>query len=90
MYPNLLLKHQQCPYRNTFFGLRQGFTKKCKDDQNGLIHPENGRLTFIIIGGSGQMFGLIVRFYFNLIILFLWSYLLDIYQIEVTTSFLRD
>ena len=50
--------------------------KKCKDDQNGPIHPENSRLKFFIIGGSGQIFGLIVRFYFNLIILFLWSYLL--------------
>ena len=25
--------------------------KKCKDDQNGPIHPENLRLKFFIIGG---------------------------------------
>ena len=25
--------------------------KKCKDDQNGPIHPENARLKFFIIGG---------------------------------------
>ena len=26
--------------------------KECKDDQNGLIRPENRRLKFLIIGGS--------------------------------------
>ena len=25
--------------------------KKCKDDQNGPIYPENSRLNFFIIGG---------------------------------------
>ena len=30
--------------------------KKCKDDQNGLIHPENGRLKFFIIGGVRSNF----------------------------------
>ena len=34
--------------------------KECKDDQNGPFHPENLRLTFFIIRGSGQIFGLIV------------------------------
>ena len=24
--------------------------KKCKDDQNGIFHPENSRLNFFIIG----------------------------------------
>ena len=41
--------------------------KKCKDDQNGPIHPENSRLKFFIIGGSGKIFGLILfkfKFYF--------------------------
>ena len=30
--------------------------KKYKDDQNGLIHPENWSLWFFIIGGSYQIF----------------------------------
>ena len=34
--------------------------KKNKDDQNGLICPENRRLTFLLLGVSGQIFGLIV------------------------------
>ena len=29
---------------------------KCKDDQNGLIHPENSRLKFVIIGGVRSNF----------------------------------
>ena len=61
--------------------------KKYKDDQNGPIHPENSRLNFFIIGGSGQFFGLIVRFYF---ILFLWSYLLKYGRplVENSTNFI--
>ena len=44
----------QNPTKKTFF------KKKYKVDQNGLIHPENSN--FSLLGGSGQIFGLIVRF----------------------------
>ena len=53
--------------------------KKCKDDQNGPNHSENSRLNFFIIGGVRSNFRVdfnLILFYFNLIILFLWSYLL--------------
>ena len=51
--------------------------KKCKDDQNVLIHPENSRLKSLNIGGVRSNFWadspILFLFYF---ILFLWSYLL--------------
>ena len=59
------------------FPLRKNLLKKkCKDDQNGSIHPENSRLKFFIIGGVRSNFRADspILFLFNLI-LFLWSYL---------------
>ena len=41
-------------------------------------------LNFLSLGGSGQIFGLIVRFYFNLKFLFLWSF--KIWQIIIFSS----
>ena len=35
---------------------RRKKNKKCKDDQNGPIHPENGRLKVFIIGGVRSNF----------------------------------
>ena len=32
------------------------YLKKCKDDQNGPMHPENSRLKFFIIGGGQVKF----------------------------------
>ena len=49
------------------FPLRKKYKIKCKDDQNGPTPPENSRLKFVLLGGSDQIFGLIVRLYFNLI-----------------------
>ena len=40
------------PISITFFGKKNVFFhENHKDDQNGLIHPENWRLKFFIIGG---------------------------------------
>ena len=46
--------------------------KKCKDDQNGPIHPENRRLKFLIIGGVRS------NFRAQSPILFLFNYFISI------------
>ena len=45
------------PFSKIFLGEKKCFFhKKCKDDQNGLIHPENWGFNLFIIGGVRSNF----------------------------------
>ena len=49
--------------------------KKCKDDQNGPIHPENSRLKLFIIGGVRPNFWADSPIYFNLILFHFYGHI---------------
>ena len=57
--------------------MRRFFTKKkkCKDGQNGPIHPENSRLKFLIIGGVRSNFWADSPILLNFILFYLYGHI---------------